>query len=84
MARYARFGLDEILTGSHAHIRINQIVSVMSAYEIRILPPGKPIRLYAASLLGDHAAIRRAQTLAQAGDGIEVWRGLTCIYAAPI
>jgi hypothetical protein len=30
--------------------------------------------------MGDHAAIRRAKTLAMAGDQVEVLRGLVCIF----
>jgi hypothetical protein len=34
-----------------------------------------------ASLLRDHAAVRRAHILASGADLMEVWRGMTCDYS---
>ena len=53
----------------------------MHAYEIRIIRQDRTATIYSVLLLGDHAAIRRAHNLAQDGDLIEVWRGLTCVYS---
>ena len=54
----------------------------MHSYEIRIVrrDDGAPI-VVTAKLLGDHAAVRRAQMLAGPADPVEVWRGSTCIYS---
>jgi hypothetical protein len=49
-------------------------------YEIRIERPGHQPYIYVSPQLSDHAAIRRAQSLAQEGDRVEVWRGLDCVY----
>ena len=56
----------------------------MDAYEIRILRGEKaaPVIL-ACTQASDHAAIRRARSLARDGDLVEVWRGLDCVYTAP-
>ncbi len=37
--------------------------------------------IYACSHISDHAAIRRAQSLVEDGDMVEVWRGLDCVYS---
>ncbi|MBN9544661.1 MAG: hypothetical protein J0I19_04255 [Alphaproteobacteria bacterium] len=37
--------------------------------------------IYACSQASDHAAIRRAKSLIEDGDQVEVWRGLDCVYA---
>ena len=53
----------------------------MDAYEIRIVKKQKkaPV-IYACSQMNDHAAIRRARSLVEEGDLVEVWRGLDCVY----
>ncbi len=53
----------------------------MDNYEIRIVKKGKagPF-FYSAPQASDHAAVRRAQSLAADGDQVEVWRGLDCIF----
>lgn len=54
----------------------------MDAYEIRIVKKqAKAPMIYACSLVSDHAAIRRAQSLIEDGDLVEVWRGLDCVYS---
>lgn len=55
-------------------------IAAMTAYEIRLIRDGEECLVYSASVMGDHAAIRRAHNLAQDGDFIEVWRGLHCVY----
>ena len=54
----------------------------MDAYEIRIVKKQKvsPV-IYACSQTSDHAAIRRAKSLIEDGDQVEVWRGMDCVYA---
>ena len=54
----------------------------MDAYEIRIVKKQQvcPV-IYACSQASDHAAIRRAKSLIEDGDQVEVWRGLDCVYA---
>lgn len=54
----------------------------VKTYEIRVLPehPSSPA-IYSSSHVDDHAAIRRAITLAKPGQAIEVWCGARCIYA---
>lgn len=53
----------------------------MENYEIRIVKKGSGPFIYACPHLDDHAAVRRAQSLAADGDAVEVWRGLDCVYA---
>lgn len=53
----------------------------MNSYEIRIRRHDAAPTVFRSSHIGDHAAVRRALSLAGAGDGIEVWRGHACIYA---
>ena len=54
----------------------------MDAYEIRIVKKQQPSPvIYACSQASDHAAIRRAKSLIEDGDQVEVWRGLDCVYA---
>jgi hypothetical protein len=54
----------------------------LDAYEIRIVKKqAKAPMIYACSLVSDHAAIRRAQSLVEDGDMVEVWRGLDCVYS---
>lgn len=54
----------------------------MDAYEIRIVKKQSrtPV-IYACAQASDHAAIRRAKSLIEDGDGVEVWRGLDCVFA---
>ena len=54
----------------------------MDAYEIRIVKRQQvsPV-IHACSQASDHAAIRRAKSLLEDGDQVEVWRGLDCVYA---
>jgi len=54
----------------------------VKTYEIRVLVehPSSPA-IYSSSHINDHAAIRRAITLAKPGQAIEVWCGARCIYA---
>lgn len=61
--------------------RVEQEAS-LDNYEIRIVKKGKsgPF-IYATPQASDHAAVRRARSLVQDGDQVEVWRGLDCIYA---
>ena len=54
----------------------------MEAYEIRILKKQNPVpRIHSSLQASDHAAIRRAKSLIEKGDGVEVWRGLDCVFA---
>jgi len=54
----------------------------MNMYEIRIIRSGmKRPDIFSSSHISDHAAVRRAQTLAEGGDFIEVWRGAICVYS---
>ena len=57
----------------------------MDAYEIRIVKKQNrsPV-IYACSQVNDHAAIRRARSLTEEGDLVEVWRGLDCVYTAHV
>lgn len=55
----------------------------MGVYEIRIIKDGRRPIIYACTHASDHAAIRRARSLAGETDKVEVWRGLDCIYAIP-
>jgi hypothetical protein len=50
-------------------------------YEIRIVRMGKHPVIFACPQVSDHAAVRRAQSLAQSGDEVEVWRELDCVYS---
>ena len=53
----------------------------MNQYEIRILRQDGHQLVVEVRLMGDHAAIRRARTLAIDTDRVEVWRGMTCVYS---
>jgi len=54
----------------------------VTRYEIRIVRKSDTAQLLLdANLMGDHAAVRRAQLLARDGDLVEVWRDMTCIYS---
>jgi hypothetical protein len=54
----------------------------MGDYEIRILKAdGSPSLVYACSHMSDAGAIRSADKIPHdAGDKIEVWRGMACIH----
>ena len=54
----------------------------MNAYEIRIMKKQSrtPV-IHACSQTSDHAAIRRAKSLIEEGDDVEVWRGPECVFA---
>jgi len=54
----------------------------LDAYEIRIMKKQHlfPV-IYSCSQASDHAAIRRAKSLIEEGDGVEVWRGPDCVFA---
>jgi hypothetical protein len=55
---------------------------LLDAYEIRIVKKqAEAPTIYTCSLVSDHAAIRRAQSLIEDGDIVEVWRGLDCVYS---
>jgi hypothetical protein len=53
----------------------------MNDYEIRILQEDGQQLVIEVRLMGDHAAVRRATTLATDTDRVEVWRGMTCVYS---
>ena len=50
-------------------------------YEIRIVKKSKAIFVYACPHASDYAAVRRAQSLVEEGDEVEVWRDLDCVYS---
>jgi hypothetical protein len=52
----------------------------MKTYEIRIIRKGAGAFIYATSHASDYAAIRRAKSLAEEGDIVEVWNGLNCVF----
>ncbi len=53
----------------------------MDAYEIRIVKKqDRSAVIYACAQASDHAAIRRARSLVEEGDLVEVWRGSDCVY----
>ena len=52
----------------------------VTTYKIRILREDGQTLLIESRFIGDHAAIRRAQTLAMPNDLVEVWCGLVCVY----
>jgi hypothetical protein len=61
--------------------RTRQRSGTVDSYEIRIVKKrGNGPVIYACALVSDHAAIRRAQSLVEDGDLVEVWRGLDCVY----
>jgi hypothetical protein len=53
----------------------------MQDYEIRILKKSGIPQIYKAALVSAFAAIRRARSLAEVGDMIEVWQGLQCVFS---
>lgn len=53
----------------------------MHAFEIRIVKKSGIAQVYSAVLSSAFAAIRRARSLAEVGDLIEVWQGLQCVFS---
>ena len=53
----------------------------MQDYEIRIFKKGTLQQVYKSALASTYAAIRRARSLAEAGDLVEVWLGLECVFS---
>jgi hypothetical protein len=68
-------------TGSTRIARGVYLCTDMDHYEIRILKENGQQLVIEVRLMGDHAAIRRARTLATDTDRLEVWRGMTCVYS---
>ena len=56
----------------------------MQAFEIRIIKNGAIAKVYKAVLSSALAAIRRARSLAEEGDIIEVWQGLQCVFVGAL
>jgi hypothetical protein len=57
---------------------------MMNSYELRIMNcDDKYPTIYASSHFSDFEAVRRAVTLADADEVIEVWRGIVCVYNGP-
>jgi hypothetical protein len=55
---------------------------LLNNYEIRILKKGhKAPFIYSCPQASDYAAVRRAQSLVEEGDDVEVWRDLNCVYS---
>jgi len=54
------------------------------AFEIRIRKKSGISQVYSAVLASAFAAIRRARSLAEAGDMIEVWQGLQCVFSGSL
>jgi hypothetical protein len=55
----------------------------MQQYEIHIGQEKAQRRTYPCLQLNDHAAVRRAQSLARGCESVEVWRAEVCVYARP-
>jgi hypothetical protein len=53
----------------------------MKLYAIRIFREDGQELTVEARLIGDHAAVRRAEALATRDDRFEVWRGMQCVYS---
>ena len=53
----------------------------MDNYEIRIVKQDQVVAVHRSELISDYAAIRRGHILAEAGDQVEIWRGMQCVYA---
>jgi hypothetical protein len=53
----------------------------MENYEIRIVKKGQHPVILAGLHSSDFAAVRRAQSLADKDDEVEVWRDLNCLYS---
>lgn len=52
----------------------------MNQYEIRILRHDNQPLIVTSRFLGDFHAIRRGQAMAEEDEGVEVWRGMKCLY----
>jgi hypothetical protein len=52
----------------------------MEQYEIRILHRNSRPTILRSRFLGDFHAIRRGQAMAHEDEGVEVWRGMKCLY----
>ena len=52
----------------------------MQQYEIRILHRNSRPTVVQSRFLGDFHAIRRGQAMAHPDEGVEVWRGMKCLY----
>lgn len=52
----------------------------MHQYEIRVLRENNRPLIVSSRFLGDFHAIRRGQAMAEEDEGVEVWRGMKCIY----
>jgi hypothetical protein len=58
------------------------MVAAMNSYELRVIHPhARNATIYASSHVSDFAAIRRAMSLADEDQMIEVWRGAVCVYS---
>jgi hypothetical protein len=57
----------------------------MGEYEIRIIKAnGSSSLVYSCAQFNEEVAIRRAERIPRdAGDRLEVWRGMDCIYRDP-
>jgi hypothetical protein len=55
----------------------------MQQYEIHIGQDNMQRRTYPCLQLSDHAAVRRARSLARDSESVEVWRAEVCVYARP-
>ena len=53
----------------------------MENYEIRIVKKGGHPVILAGPHTSDFAAVRRAQSLADKDDEVEVWRDMDCLYS---
>lgn len=52
----------------------------MHQYEIRILRDNNRPLIVSSRFLGDFHAIRRGQAMAEEDEGLEIWRGMKCVY----
>lgn len=52
----------------------------MQQYEIRVLRNNNKPLVISSRFLGDFHAIRRGQAMAEEDEGVEIWRGMTCLY----
>ena len=56
----------------------------MHQYEIRFLRENNRPLIISGRFLGDFHAIRRSQEMAEEDEGLEVWRGMKCIFRREI